>query len=327
MRLKTKRTHGLVLNIAAVTSTFPSFSSSSPSVHRYYSPTPKSKVALVLPFPRPPSPQSTVTPSFPYNTSPSLSYLLRSASINKIAFLRHGNTNPKPSDGTDYDRQLTDLGEKQAINAGISFRSLSLPLYHRVLCSPAPRCVDTARLFLNSCMIVGDGDGGAGEKQKDKLEIVTMPVLYDGTMQPEGSRLFRKIGYAPLRSYLQDDDPIDAGTAQEVLGTYANNAMVEIARVIEKDDSRYSTDNAAEAVIVEDNDRKKDKTLLFVGHAVYLPSVALGVGYDVLKEKEEDVHRLEDILDLVLSTNTKEAEGYILDVVKGEISLLQRPVE
>ena len=58
------------------------------------------------------------------------------------------------------------------------------------------------------------------------VELVTDRSLYDGTMQPEGSAVFREIGYAPLDFYLKD------GRANAVLGDYAENAAARVAATL-----------------------------------------------------------------------------------------------
>ena len=212
-----------------------------------------------------------------------------SAGISKVAFIRHGNTNKAPIGGTDFERQLTDLGNDQAKGAGLSYGTELRPFYPVALCSPAPRCVETAKIFL-------DAAGVAGEP----IEFVYNQDLYDGTMQPEGSRLFKKIGYAPLRKYYEDPDKDDRRVAHEVLGSYGEsslNAITEVAR--DHGVSNHSDDK---------------NTFLFFAHAVYLPaaSLCLASASGCLGE------------DLCLDTNTKEAEGYLVDLETRKCSLLCR---
>ena len=125
----------------------------------------------------------------------------------RIAYLRHGNTEPNE---VDFDRMLTKKGRWQAVAAAKSYGLSLRPFLPTALSSEAPRAVETAKLFLE--------DAGRD------VELVTDRSLYDGTMQPDGSAVFREIGYAPLDFYLKD------GRANAVLGEYAETAA---ARVVE----------------------------------------------------------------------------------------------
>ena len=212
-----------------------------------------------------------------------------SAGVSQVAFIRHGNTNKAPIGGTDFDRQLTDLGRDQAKAAGLSYGVDLQPFYPVALCSPAPRCVETAKIFLDAA--------GVAEEQ---IELVYNQDLYDGTMQPEGSRLFKKIGYAPLRNYYEDPDEDDRRVAHEVLGSYgisSLNAIKEIA--YDSGVSNHSDDKS---------------TLLFFAHAVYLPAASLCLA--------SASRCMDGGLNLCLDTNTKEAEGYLVDLEKRKCSLL-----
>ncbi|KAL7543951.1 hypothetical protein ACHAXR_013364 [Thalassiosira sp. AJA248-18] len=135
--------------------------------------------------------------------------------------------------------------------------------------------------------------------------------LYDGTMQPDGSRLFRSIGYAPLRSYLENPNVGDAESARCVLGEYARTSLDIIWDVAA---NHHHEDNFIS---------KANKTLLFFAHAIYLPSAALGFAAAIgcgnrSTEKGETV-------DLILDTNTEEAEGYCVHIDTQSVSLLHRP--
>ena len=150
--------------------------------------------------------------------------------------------------------------------------------------------METAKIFLDAA--------GVAEKQ---IEFVYNQDLYDGTMQPEGSRLFKKIGYAPLRNYYEDPDEDDRRVAHEVLGSYGISSLNAIKEVAHHDGK-----------VSENSDDKS--TLLFFAHAVYLPaaSLCLASASGCLGE------------DLCLDTNTKEAEGYLVDLEKRACSLLCR---
>jgi hypothetical protein len=57
-------------------------------------------------------------------------------------------------------------------------------------------------------------------------------------------------------------------------------------------------------------------TLCFIGHAIYLPAAALGVSSLIGCEQTE--------MDVILTTNTREAEGYVLDLKARKVSYLSR---
>ena len=232
--------------------------------------------------------------------------------ITKVAFIRHGNTAPSPT-GVDYDRSLTELGRQQSRIAGSSYGVRELfPYYEKgALCSSAPRCVETAHIFLDASFKT------LKDSNKEDRNISMPPLnlqsnMYDGTMQPEGSRLFRSIGYAPLRSYLENTNEDDANAARCVLGGYARLSLDIIWEMVLKHD----LDNDKKALL-----RKHKEgigtTLLIFSHAIYLPSVALGCAMAIGCRE----------VDLLLHTNTKEAEGYIVHVDTQSVSLLNRPKE
>ena len=262
--------------------------------------------------------------SFNPSASSGIITALISGGIGRVAFVRHGNTAPSET-GADFDRLLTDLGRDQAQSAGSSYgRDLfEIPVggcggsavggggFHpAALCSPAPRCVETANIFLDAAA----RRGGVTSPAPSSPLLVMFPDLYDGTMQPEGSRLFREIGYAPLRDYVERPHDDGCGgdrreVARSVLGDYARSALGAIRKV-------------AEEGTLEADRRPPDTTttLLLFAHAIYLPAAALGLaeacGCDGGGFRGTD---------LILSTNTKEAEGYLVDVDRQEIHLLQRP--
>jgi broad specificity phosphatase PhoE len=201
-------------------------------------------------------------------------------------FLRHGQTGL--SNGVDFDRILTDEGRSQARAAGASFGSDLKPFYSSLLVSPAPRTMETARIFLDAA-------------DANQTELKPLPVLYNGAMLPKGSLIFRKIGYAPLQDYLLHEE--DAQDAQQVLGEYAHSVVEALMDIVEQE-------GACEA--------ESGCTLLVAGHAIYLPAAALGVA---------GLLGCDDDLDVILSTNTKEAEGYIIDIDDASVRYLARPSE
>eukprot|EP00586_Coscinodiscus_wailesii_P006104 CAMPEP_0172488416 /NCGR_PEP_ID=MMETSP1066-20121228/17927_1 /TAXON_ID=671091 /ORGANISM="Coscinodiscus wailesii, Strain CCMP2513" /LENGTH=265 /DNA_ID=CAMNT_0013255617 /DNA_START=48 /DNA_END=845 /DNA_ORIENTATION=- len=246
-----------------------------------------------------------------FTTSP-LPELLNRAGISRIAFIRHGNTGPKPPDGTDFDRTLTPSGKNQAAKGGASYgRNVLEPIHPSVLCSPAPRTVDTASLFLHGvAATAADCDE---LPPPARFELVPVRYLYDGTMQPKGSVLFQKLGYASLRTYLHNPDDDDRVAAEGVLGDYGNNALKAIAEVA-TERRRETVDEMTAAPGGEEG----VETLLLFGHAVYLPAAALAVARCC---------NVDSGVDLILDTNTKEVEGYLVDCLGDEgVSLLSLPV-
>mmetsp|Transcript_7376 Transcript_7376/g.21758 ORF Transcript_7376/g.21758 Transcript_7376/m.21758 type:complete len:273 (-) Transcript_7376:111-929(-) len=236
---------------------------------------------------------------------------LTAAGIRRVAFVRHGNTAPSP-DGVDFERLLTDAGREQSRMAGASYGAARLPPFHPLaLCSPAPRCVETAEIFLRAAL------DGRGAKERISTtttraagpELYLVPGLYDGTMQPEGSRLFSLIGYSALRDYVENPDDDDRQAALDVLGAYANVALEAICKYADKKVEGGDKRAAAEP----------ETTLLFFAHAIYLPSAALGLA--------EICDCSQTSIDLLLSTDTQEAEGYLIDLLDKEVSLLVRPKE
>jgi hypothetical protein len=157
------------------------------------------------------------------------------------------------------------------------------------LSSPAPRTIETTELFLES-----------SNNDESEIQVVTDQVLYDGTMQPKGSPLFQKLGYAPLKDYLNHQDEQFRLDAQFVLGAYAHSAVDVIMNVVRQHGVLESGTNS---------------TLWMVGHAVYLPAAALGLA---------SLSGCKDC-SIILSMNTLPAEGYLIDVKKQEACYLCRP--
>jgi hypothetical protein len=205
------------------------------------------------------------------------------ANVSKIALLRHGQT--APSTGVDFDRVLTDLGREQANQAGAGFGRDLGPFAPRMLVSPAPRTVETAEIF----------KAAAGQQQ---VQLKPVQPLYDGTMQPKGSALFKKLGYAPLLDYLTNSVDQERQDAQKVLGAYAHVVVDEI--MIECTEKEIS--------------QPAPCTLWMVGHAIYLPAAALGIAS--LLDCEG--------LDIILSSNTKEAEGFLVDLRTNSVQHMSR---
>ncbi|KAL7536792.1 hypothetical protein ACHAWF_005562 [Thalassiosira exigua] len=237
-----------------------------------------------------------------------------SAGIDKVAFLRHGNTG-KAAD--DFDRILTELGRSQARAAGSSYGAGKLHPYYRggALCSVAPRCKETAKLFFEASSEKTKESGGDADAEIPP--ILLRQEIFDGTKLPEGDRLWDMMSYSPLRRYLENPDEGDAEAARIVYGAYARDGLDLLWDVI-------SDASKGDASSVE-----KGRTLLFFSHAVYLCSVglafaaAIGCG----SGDEEGATGDEGGVDLLLDTNTREAEGYCINVESQTVSLLLRPQE
>lgn len=216
---------------------------------------------------------------------------LQNAGISKIAFLRHGKT-AAPIDGVDFNRMLTKEGKEQSKEAGRVFRSKIMPLFPIVVASPSPRTMETAQLFINEI-----------DSNNDFINIVPLQIIYDGTMQPGGNAIFKKLGYASLLEYLHNQsDMVDRVKAQDLLGNYFLDVTHAIMNLFDSLDSATPV--------------KKDSTLLVVGHAIYLPAVAFGIA-KLLRSDNESI-------DVVLKSITGEAEGYLVDLRTLQINYLAR---
>ena len=260
------------------------------------------------------------------NTSNNLLARLSTVNIDKIAFLRHGNA-PSFPDMLDFDRTLSPLGRRQCTSSAAAFKyTLLEPIYSTFMCSPSPRTIESAKIFLQD---TDTAEGGLGKNRSSlnyhqcTYTFYSMDGLYDATMQPSGNYLFQKHGYNPLRAYLEDDNENDRHDVMRVLGGYAQifleDAMdgaigVGVDMDLPSTSTHYMSDEGLSSYNYNDNGTDM-QTLLFVGHAVYLPSAVLGLN-SVIRGFSKDC------LDLVLDTNTKEAEGYLVNLRNREIELL-----
>ena len=198
-----------------------------------------------------------------------------------VALIRHGNTGPA---ATDLARTLTDKGSQQSKQAAAGYVTRRLgSIMPLVVCSAARRCAETATI----AMMQGD----AVEGGKAAFEIVKCQHIYDGTMQPGGSAVFQRIGYAPLRAYRED-----SAEMRELLDEYARESLAEV-----------------EAVAARAPPSDVRRTLCVFGHAVYLPSIALALA------QQRGLGA--DSLDRVLDCNTAEASGYL--VTADSVELLE----
>lgn len=206
---------------------------------------------------------------------------LTAHSIHRIAFIRHAKTLPAP-DGIDFNRQLSEAGRSQARQAAASYGRFDLlPYFPLAMASPSHRTMDTAKLFLDENKTFGP-----------KVEIRQIDIAYDETMQPEGSDLLNDFGHGPLRNYLESRDRLDRETSRQLLGKYACDIAEAIVQTISGEEKR--------------SEDSKPSTLLFFGHEIYLPSVALKVASLAGIE--------EPMVECLLDTATYEAEGYLVDV-------------
>ena len=259
----------------------------------------------LLPFP----PSATDTPS--WMNSDNFIQSMNDAGIHRIAFVRHGNTSPS-TNGIDFHRQLSNIGRQQAKDGGQSFGRMELqPYCHIAMHSPAPRTTETIQIFLKaaySCTVV-----------PSTIQLKPILIAYDGTMQPEGSALFKKIGYAPLQQYLNNKDNIDDMlTARRLLSQYAFDITKEIYDVAhEISNERRNEQNQLSSI---DEQAHDGTTLLFIGHAIYLPAAALGVAHLCKCDDTPGVEYL-------LSSITKEVEGYLVDVRNNVVRPLDGPLK
>jgi hypothetical protein len=235
---------------------------------------------------------------------------IEKANITKLLFLRHGQTAPIPDKGRDYDRVLTDMGRTQANRSGEIFGKNLQPYFSPALVSPAPRAMETAQLFLAASSV-------------EEIKLLPIKSLYDGTLQPKGEPLFQKLGYAPLKDYLENENDQIKNDARLVLGDYAESIIQSIIKTIESS----STPPPPPPTTTTENNI--EKTLLIVAHAIYLPAAALGVaslllGCDNNGSSSSSSSLPSPSMEIILSTNTKEAEGYLIDPKDHSVRYLSR---
>ncbi|OEU12203.1 hypothetical protein FRACYDRAFT_244461 [Fragilariopsis cylindrus CCMP1102] len=237
---------------------------------------------------------------------------IEKANITKLLFIRHGQTAPIPDTGLDYDRVLTDMGRTQAKRSGEIFGKNLQPYFSPALVSPAPRTMETAQLFLAaSTAVVDESDN---DSSVEEIEFLPVNSLYDGTQHPKGDLLFQKLGYAPLRDYLENENEQMKDNARLVLGNYAENIIESIIKTIES------------STAIENGSNDIEKTLLIAAHAIYLPAAALGVasllGCDNNSSSSSSLPS--PSMEVILSTNTKEVEGYLIDAKNHSVRYLSR---
>ena len=162
-----------------------------------------------------------------------------------IAFIRHGNTGQA---ATDLARVLSEKGQQQCAKAATTYMtSFPAPLAPFALTSPAQRCMETATLALRTSV--------------PTPELIEVPTLYDGMLQPGAADAFNHLGYASLQTYLAESEE-----CRTMLTTHGEQVMSAINAVVAV---RTALSNGAEAA----SDQRQ--TLCVFGHAVYLSSAAL----------------------------------------------------
>jgi phosphohistidine phosphatase len=89
----------------------------------------------------------------------------------QLWFLRHGEAEPHDA-RPDFDRRLTERGERQSRAAGHALAALELS-FQLVLTSPRVRALDTARLACEAlgCEPIADDRLGDGFDLGDALEL------------------------------------------------------------------------------------------------------------------------------------------------------------
>lgn len=103
------------------------------------------------------------------------------------------------------------------------------------------------------------------------------------------------------QTYVDNDDPVDRHVAREVLGLYSRSVADSILDSLETD---------------ENSDSDASKTLWVVGHAIYLPAAVLGIASLI---GTDEVSK-----EMIASTATREAEGYVIDLNECTCSYLLR---
>jgi hypothetical protein len=89
---------------------------------------------------------------FPVNPTKDVTKIrsvFENANIGRVLFLRHWNTAPSTT-GIDFDRILSCEGRDQAKQSALKFGIHLNPFYPSVLVSPAPRTVESAKIFLSN---------------------------------------------------------------------------------------------------------------------------------------------------------------------------------
>ena len=223
-----------------------------------------------------------------------------------VAFLRHANTLSKAEcGGVDFDRVLSEAGVAQCEAARddggwvgpLRRKAFGLGARPLVITSPAGRCVDTARRVLAPKLQWWERDdrgepksagGGGGGAPTAGARLVACAELYDDTLQPGNERLFARLGYAPLRAYL--DEP---GGRELLLDAYAPAALRRIEALA---DAHAPADGAQLA--------ERGRVLVVCGHAVYTNAIALALA--------RALAHAEAACDVPLDTNLQEVDGFLV---------------
>ena len=215
--------------------------------------------------------------------------LFHKARIDRVAFLRHGNC-ALARDGNNEDRPLSKLGRQQATQAGTSYCRTLIPFYSVTMHAPPRRAQETAKIILETSMsdeLHWSPTGGYGRAMEEKEELLRFSTLL----------------HRPLRYHMHGNEK-----ERRRLAEYA----LDIAEII--------YDSVTEEHANEDplDVRDETTTLLFVGDAIDVPTAALGIA---------SLTKTMNGADCILSTITKEVEGYLIDLSDQEVTTLNRSFE
>jgi len=200
--------------------------------------------------------------------------------------------------------------------------------------------LETAKSILTNADTDADADADTTERILSGSNAFLKPInlLYDGAMQPQGDEMFDQIGYAPLRDYLENDNESLRNDAKLVLGDYAENTVRSIIEVVKEAVEKKHDFSKQQQHGDDDKHREKKfeppSTLLLVAHAIYLPAAALGVAsllgccdnslIDSSLLSSSESMTMTMATETILSSNTKEAEGYLVDTEQQSVYYLSR---
>lgn len=192
-----------------------------------------------------------------------------------VTYIRHGNT---AKAATDRERQLTEKGYEQARARGQKLGQG----FDLVLASAVDRAIRTAE--------------GIVDNQPD-LKIIPVEELYTppGPIGEAITALSNRLGYKPLREYLEED-----GTG--ALYEYAKRAGTAVTKHILEHDA---------------------KNILVIGHAVLMSAAGLSVrGICMCRACRQTSGGSINLLDTLLDVQFGECEGFRFSPFKG-LELIQ----
>eukprot|EP01080_Neovahlkampfia_damariscottae_P006429 gene6429-10437_t len=195
---------------------------------------------------------------------------------NRVAIIRHGNTNSvsitdqmtfEQKDKADLSRFLSEKGKEQCETASKKYLKSLLPLSNICIVSPAKRCYETKELFLQSI-----------EKNCD-FKTIEGKFLYPYHKNHQKSEeLFSKLKYDTLNNYLKHENSIE-------FLQFGENALNEILKIL-------STEKPTEG------------TILIFSHAVYSNAIAL---------KLSEILQIDSSSQMIKNVNLGEVEGFLLE--------------